>query len=119
VSATAPYLYSKEELIEGYFAMFRELGRPPSIREINQDSRFPSYSTYLRRLGNKQTICQNLNLPLISPKLFATFCQECLMSRETCNLDPFNCAREASLYFQGPADEKTNPYSQEKGGEDR
>ncbi len=119
MSATAPYLYSEEELIEGYFTMFRELGRPPSIREINQDTRFPSYSTYLRRLGNKQTICRNLNLPLISPKIFATFCQECLMSRESCDLDPFNCAREASLYFQGPAAEKADPDLQEKGGEDR
>jgi len=118
VSATAPYLYSDEELIEGYYTMFRELGRPPSIKEINLDPRFPSYTTFLRRLGKKQDICRNLNLPLISPKIFATFCQECLKSKENCDLNPYSCAREASLYFQGPSAEKEIQNSQKKGGED-
>ena len=95
------FTYSEEELLARYFRMYEKLGRPPSSQELDLDPEVPSYSTFRRRLGCKSHICDQLGLPLISPKLFNVFCRDCVHEPEECDYHPLECARDAGLYFQG------------------
>ena len=91
--------YSREYLVASYLRKSRELGRPPTVKEINQDPEMASYWSYYRHIGLKEEICQMLNISNIPSTIYRLFCADCVFDRESCKKNPFECAKEAELYF--------------------
>ena len=85
--------------MESYLRKYRELGRPPTVKEINQDPKMASYWSYYRHIGLKDEICQLLNISNIPSTIYHLFCADCVFDRRSCNKNPFDCAKEAELYF--------------------
>ena len=85
--------YRREDLVESYLRKYRELGRPPTVKEINQDPKMASYWSYYRHIGLKDEICQQLNISNIPSSIYHLFCADCVFDRSSCNKNPFECAR--------------------------
>ena len=91
--------YSRKFLVASYRQKARELGRPPTLKEINADKGMASYWTYYRQLGLKENICSSLKIANIPATIYHLFCADCIHDSSTCQENPFDCAREAELYF--------------------
>ena len=76
----------------------RVLGRPPKVNEINQGPAMASYWYYYHHIGLKEDICNHLNI-LIPATIYHHFCTDCIYDNTNCGQSPFDCAREAELYF--------------------
>ncbi len=70
--------YRREDLVESYLRKSKELGRPPTVKEINQDPRMASYWSYYRHIGLKDDICQLLNISNIPSTIISSLlCRLC------------------------------------------
>jgi len=65
--------YRREDLVESYLRKYKELGRPPTVKEINQDPAMASYWSYYRHIGLKDDICQLLNISNIPSTIYHLF----------------------------------------------
>ena len=92
-------IYSDEELLEILENKTYKLGHLPTEREINIDPKLPSSTTYWRRIGDKRTIKERLNVSWDIVKKINLLCRDCVYEPEECNKDPRECLREADLYF--------------------
>ena len=95
--------------MDSYRQKAKELGRPPTLKEINKDKRMASYWSYYRHLGLKEDICNHLRISNIPATIYHLFCADCLYDSSNCGHNPFDCAREAELYFT--ASQAKNPLS--------
>jgi len=86
-------------LVRSYRQKVRELGRPPTLKEIKKNKVMASYWSYYRHLGLKDDICNELQISNIPFTIYHLFCADCLYDSSNCDHNPFECAREAELYF--------------------
>ena len=91
--------YPREGLLKLFLDKCFELGRPPSAKEIDDDPNMPSQSTFHRRIGNKQELCDLLNIKNFNNRIGFNFCKDCSEDRETCGQRDVDCMADGSLYF--------------------
>ncbi len=92
--------YDDDYLLETYRKKVESLGRPPTSKELDDDPHLPYYSTYQRRLGTRDEICQLLSLPCISQAKLNALCGHCPREPETCGEKQLECAEQAQLYYE-------------------
>lgn len=79
------YTYSDEELLQLYIKKTRELGRPPTRKELDTDYRYPDYKTYKDRFGGLNKVKRILGY-IKSKKTIHDFCKQC-SDVKNCSVD--------------------------------